>query len=72
MLYGLFAQFIIFSNLKSFGVNYLASSLEMSHSSDNNSYWLNSIWKRQNRPDYLKTKKPNFANKVSMKWKEGI
>ena len=43
----------------------------MNHSASNNSYWLYPIWKRENRPDYLKTKKPSIAPETSMKWKEG-
>ena len=66
---GLFVQCAIITSLKSFGVNYLASSLEMNSSKNNNTYWVHPIWKRENRADYLKTKKPRIEKNISMKWK---
>lgn len=67
---GLFVQCAIITSLKSFGVNYLASSLEMNSSKNNNTYWVHPIWKRENRADYLKTKKPRIEKNISMKWKK--
>ena len=66
--FALFIQALILSNLKSFGVPYLSPYLPVSKVSGENNYILPPTWKRENRPDFLNTKKEKAQNKISRKW----
>ncbi len=66
---GLFVQFGILTNLKSFGAPYLAPYAPALNSNVTTSYFVKPIWKREKRADFLNTKKPSSENKISMKWK---
>ena len=58
------------SSINSFGVCYLNPYTFFGvHKS--NSYFLNPIWKRENREPFLKTKRAQREPKISMKWKFG-
>lgn len=65
---GFFVYMCILTENKSFGVSYLAgvSPLEDIRG---NSYYLPPIWKREYRASFLKSKKPEKQNKISMNWK---
>lgn len=66
---GLYLQTAILCNLKSFGVYYLAPYVPMTNLKTSVSYFLHPIWKRENRSDFLNTKRPNEQPHYSMKWK---
>ena len=66
---GLFAQLAILCDLKSFGVSYLAPYAPMTNLKTSISYFVHSIWKRENRSDFLNTKRPKEQAHISMKWK---
>lgn len=57
---------IIFS-LKSFGVPYAEPKIETYPSGKG--LFLSSLWRRESRSSFLKTKRPKEEDKVSMKWK---
>ncbi len=67
---GFFIHFAYISQLKSFGVPYLAPYIPYSSLEKNSSYSVKPIWKREHRSEYLNTKKPKSENKISMKWKK--
>ena len=66
---GLFIQFGILTNLKSFGAPYLAPYAPVLNTKSSSSYFIKPIWKREKRANFLNTKKPESENKISMKWK---
>lgn len=66
---GLFLQFGILTNLKSFGAPYLAPYAPILNANVVSSYFIKPIWKREKRADFLNTRKPNSEEKISMKWK---
>lgn len=60
----------ILSNLKSFGIPYLSPySPNSTEPNSSLSYFLNPIWKREKRANFLNTKRPSLEPKISMKWK---
>lgn len=65
---GLFAQVAILCNLSSFGVFYFAPYAPMTNLKSSISYFLHPIWKRENRSDFLNTKRPKEQPHISMKW----
>lgn len=66
---GLFVQFGILANLKSFGAPYLAPYAPILNSNAVSSYFVKPIWKREKRADFLNSKRPQSESKISMKWK---
>lgn len=66
---GLFIHILVLTSLKSFGVPYLSPYSPM-FNIGNNSYFLKPVWKREERANFLKTKKPITQNKISMKWRQ--
>lgn len=67
--FGLFIQFAILANLKSFGVAYLSPYLPITNYSRSKAFFLNPLWKTEKRPDFLNTKRKYSENSVTMKWK---
>lgn len=67
---GLFIQFAILANLKSYGVSYLTPYLPVTNFTSNSSYFMHPIWLRENRTDALNTKKPKSQSHISMAWKK--
>lgn len=65
---GLFIYVGILSSLKSFGVPYLAPYSPVTNFNQNG-HFLEPVWKRENRADYLNTKKQKSQQHISMKWK---
>lgn len=65
---GLFIYICILTSLKSFGVPYMAPYTPVTNVKQNG-YFLEPIWKREKRADYLNTKKTNSQDSISMKWK---
>ncbi len=66
---GMFIHLLILCSLKSFGVPYLSPYVPLSDIR-NQTYLLKPVWKRENRADFLNSKKPIVQNKTSMKWRE--
>lgn len=65
---GIFLYLAILANNTSFGVPYLSPYVPLSKI-DNSGYFLNPIWQREKRSDYLNTKRRFKQNSFSMKWK---
>jgi spore germination protein KA len=65
---GLFIYICILTSLKSFGVPYMAPYTPVTNIKQNG-YFLEPVWKREKRADYLNTKKTNSQDSISMKWK---
>lgn len=66
---GIFIYILTLTSLKSFGVPYLAPYSPLSKVG-NTSYFLKPVWKREQRANFLKSKKSITQNKISMKWRE--
>ena len=66
---GLFTQCAILCNLNSFGVSYLSPYIPVSNYNGSISYFIHSIWKRENRGSFLNTKRPNKQAHISRAWK---
>ena len=67
---GIFLYLAILANYNSFGIPYLAPYIPVTNSNGDN-YFLSPIWKREQRPDVLNTKRKNKEAKISMVWKTG-
>lgn len=65
---GIFLYLAILANNTSFGVPYLSPYVPLSKI-DNSGYFLNPIWQREKRSDYLNTKRRFKQDSFSMKWK---
>lgn len=70
---GIAAGFIIYllvlCNLKSFGVPYLEPYVPTA-GKVYKGIFLNPVWKRESRDDYVKTKRQKKQNDISMKWRD--
>lgn len=56
------------AHINSFGVSYLSPMSPVSKD-PNSEYFLPPLWKRENRRNFLNTKKPFKEDKISRKWK---
>lgn len=65
---GSFVYLCILTSLKSFGVPYMAPYAPVTHV-NHNGYFLDPVWKREERADYLNTKKEKSQAHISMKWR---
>ena len=65
----MFTQFSILCALNSFGVSYLEPYIPVTNFNTSISYFIHSIWKRENRSDFLNTKRPKEQPRISRKWK---
>ena len=65
---GLIIYISILCSLQSFGVSF-TSPFAPTSESKGNGYLLPPIWKRENRPPYMATKKDKTQEDISMKWK---
>lgn len=68
---GLFTQVAILCTLKSFGTSYFSPYAPMTNLHSAISYFLHPIWKRENRSDFLNTKRPKEQPHISRKWSIG-
>lgn len=68
---GFFVHFIILTSLSSFGVPYFAPYIPFNNLNENNGFLIKPVWKRQRRNEFLNTKRPESANKISMDWRKG-
>ena len=65
---GICVHLLVINNLKSFGVDYLGKSLFKTNKSGNGII-LAPAYHREDRSDFLKTKRPKIQDSISMKWK---
>lgn len=65
---GLFVYFLILSNLKSFGAPYLSPFVPITQKKEKGVF-LAPAWKRENRNDFLNTKRQKKQEPISMHWK---
>ncbi len=66
---GIFIHLITLCSLNSYGVPYLSPYMPKSNIR-NNGYLLKPVWKRENRSDFLNTKRTKVQNDTSMKWRK--
>ena len=67
---GLFIHILSISKQSSFGVSLFTPYIPLSNLSKNQGLYLNPVWKREKRSEYLNTKKPAIEDKISMKWRQ--
>lgn len=65
-----FIQFILLCRLNSFGVSYLSPYLPFNEKKNFPFYYVNPIWKKERRNDFLKTKRPFEEDLISMNWRK--
>ncbi|MCI9177090.1 MAG: spore germination protein [Clostridia bacterium] len=65
---GIFVYLCILTSLSSFGVPYMAPYAPVTKINESG-YFLDPVWRREQRADYLNTKKKQAQNHISMKWK---
>ena len=58
--------------LSSFGVPYFAPYIPFENLNDNNGYIVKPVWRRERRNQFLNTKRPEAANKISMNWRKHV
>jgi len=66
---GLFIYVLLLGNQKSFGVPFLSPVPQMRSKSVTNAIFVNPIWRRENRADFLKTQKEKEEQEISRSWK---
>lgn len=66
---GIFLYSLLLASKKSFGVPFLSPMIKFGSRSTVNSVFENTIWKRETRPGFLKTKKSKAESKISRNWK---
>lgn len=62
------AHITIFASINSFGVAYLSPFAPISKDNESR-YFLNPLWKREKRRNFLNTKRPIKEEKISKQWK---
>ena len=67
---GLFVYVAILNSLKSFGVPYLSPYVPVQTKDTNSAFFIQPLWFREKRADFLKTKKPFSEGAISMLWKK--
>lgn len=65
---GIIVHLIVICSLKSFGVSYVEPMI-LNNINSGKGTILTPAWKRENRAEYLKTKRPKEQNSISMSWK---
>lgn len=65
---GIFINLCLLCNLKSFGAPYITASPKADRKTMHQ-ILLAPIWKRENRPGFLDTDRPQSQNNISIKWK---
>lgn len=68
--FAFFIHFILLTSLSSFGVPYFAPYIPFENLTKNNGYIIKPVWKREKRSEFLNTKRPQTANKISMDWRK--
>lgn len=65
---GICVHLLVLCNIKSFGVYFLSSNI-FNQNKSGNGMVLAPAYKREDRSDFLKTKRPKMQDDISMKWK---
>ncbi len=65
---GICVYFTVLCSIKSFGVPFMAPYSPITKINDGGLF-LDPMWKREKRPDYLNTKRPNSQSHISRIWK---
>lgn len=65
---GICVYFTVLCSIKSFGVPFMAPYSPITKINDGGLF-LDPMWKREKRPDYLNTKRPNSQSHISRTWK---
>jgi len=65
---GIFLHIIILTGLKSFGVSYLANHIFIDMNKRNPKFFPFPIYKEEERPEFLNTKRPFKQDHISRKW----
>ena len=65
---GIIIHLVIICNMKSFGVPYIEPKI-LSNINNGKEIILTPAWKRENRAEYLKTKRPKEQDNISMSWR---
>ena len=50
-------------------MSYFSPYLPIGNKDTVNKFYINPIWRRNKRSDFLNTKKPDFEGTISMEWK---
>lgn len=66
---GIFVYLCSITNLKSFGALYTAPYLSSNTSTNQSSFFVLPIWKREQRSNFLNPKKKYSQGKISVLWK---
>ena len=66
---GIFIYGLSLGAQKSFGVSFLEPVFKIKNNSMANAVFINPVWKRENRPDFLDPKNSEEEPKISRKWK---
>ena len=66
---GIFLYSIMLGAQKSFGVPFLAPLIKSKKRGKGDSVFVSPIWKKEKRPDFLKTQNDEQEPKISMKWR---
>ncbi len=66
---GIFIYALILGNQKSFGAPFLSPIPKIKNKSMFNAVFVNPMWSREKRPDFLKTKNDREEPKISRSWK---
>ncbi len=67
---GFFIHFAILSNQTSFGVPFFTPYIPYTDLSKNENLYIQPVWKRERRDQYLNTQKPESQSHISMKWRQ--
>lgn len=67
---GFFIHFLLLAGQDSFGVSFFTPYIPYIDLKQNESLYINPIWKREKRNAFLNTKKPNTESHISMKWRK--
>ena len=66
---GIFVYGLSLAAQKSFGVPFLEPTFKLKNNNMANAVFVNPIWRRENRPDFLNTKDGKEEPKISRSWK---
>lgn len=66
---GIFIYSLMLAKQKSFGIPFLSPDPRMKSKSMSNAVFVNPIWRREKRPEFLKTKNNNEEPDISRSWK---
>lgn len=66
---GFFIHFLILSKQSSFGVPFFTPYIPFRGLADNETIYIDPVWKREKRSNFLNTKRPEQEGKISMQWR---